>query len=73
MIRERYAFYSEHFPTPLGTIRNCFHVGDDADSSPIIDGVPIPEKNYTCEAVLELDFSVCTPYTASAILCKLET
>ena len=69
MIRERYAFFSAHFPTPSGIIRNCFHVAD-TPSSPTIDGLPIPEKDYVAEAILELDFSKCTPYTASAMICK---
>ena len=70
MIKERYAFYGADFPTPSGRIRNCFHV-DDTPGSPTIDGLPIPEKDYTAEAILELDFSKCTPYTASAMICKL--
>ena len=69
MVRERYAFYSATFPSPLGNVSNCFFVADTADP-PRVDGVPIPEKDYDARAVIELDFSVCSPHVATSILCK---
>ena len=69
MIKERYAFYSASFPSPNGNVVKCFHV-DDYSDPPTIDGVDIPEKDYEARAVLELDFSVCDPSAATAILCK---
>ena len=71
MVRERYAFYSATFPSPLGNVSNCFFVSDTADP-PRVDGVLIPEKDYDARAVIELDFSVCTPHVATSIICKFD-
>ena len=72
MVRERYAFYSATFPSPLGNVSNCFFVSDSADP-PRVDGVLIPEKDFDARAVIELDFSVCTPHVATSIICKFYT
>ena len=72
MIRERYAFYSGTFPSPLGNVSNCFFVSDTADP-PRVDGVLIPEADYDARAVIELDFSVCTPHIATSIICKFKS
>ena len=69
LIKERYAFYSPTFPSPDGNVVKCFHV-DDYDDPPNIDGVEIPSNDFDARAVLELDFSVCGPRAAVAILCK---
>ena len=69
MFREVFAFYSPVYAGPNGNASNCFWVAGD-ESSPVLDGVTIPEDAYNTRKEIEIDFGMANMRQFKGILGK---